>query len=226
MNILCHTASLYDLFPNYEASLDARIHTCLDADCDGIEISNGVQGILDWQPSRDTITRLQRCIVTIHAELDTKHSVLQLFDKLDSMPFQISNITYHPNELTNDDMLTLYVASKYPCSIENMDNTRSNWRTPQELYDFTTSDWTFDTAHAMEFGLTYGDFAKVLKPCREVHLSLSNAFGKHLPTLGNPNWFPEVPDCNLIVLEGRFASVASLKAEVMYVRGRLGQNYV
>lgn len=222
--ITCHTASLYHMYKeDYESTLDDRIHVCLDAGCDGVEISNGPRGILLWTPARDTVQRLADKTVTVHAELNnpTGYTLEKLMEKLYSLPFNIINVTFHPDELTANDVVALGNAA-LPVSIENMDRTRNNWRTIDEVKSVMPrgSGFTFDTAHSMEHGLGNDHFTELFVP-RETHLSVSTSdFGHHATHKFTD--FPYVPSgCPIVVIEGVVLSASELKDEVTYIKENL-----
>lgn len=232
--LIIHTASLYYWFDDYSQTLDDRIHAALDAGLDGVEISNGPD-ILTWQPPPETIKRLQDCLVTVHAEVGQAFgvTVAQLVEKLKTLPFDIKNVVFHPDELTPAEWGQLAMLP-FPVSIENMDAQQSDWRTVQELKVSVPEGvgMTFDTAHAEENGLAYSDYQATFLPV-ETHLSICNdndnyyqQWGyqtRHALTQFRPDDFPQVPSaCPIVTLEGLVPpDIDILKDEVEFARDKL-----
>jgi len=229
--LACHTASLYFWYSDqeYVSHLDDRIHACLDAGCDGVEISNGVFGILDWQPAKETLSRLRRpeVVLTIHAELAAGVTVMDLTRKLAALALPVCNIVFHPTELL---LLCDLSQLSWPVSIENMDSMASAWQTCWEVSQMMTSShstgFTYDTAHIMENRINPMSFASLFPPT-EVHLSISKWDGssgtKYVMT-NNQSWFPYIPSgTSLIVLEGVMPDREALEQEVEYVREMLSK---
>lgn len=224
MKLLYHTASLYQLYPaaDYEATLDERISVILTAGADGVELSNGPRGILDWQPTPAIIKLLQKVVVTIHAELDQNYRIAQLVAKLKLLPFRIANITFHPDELLAEDWFTLRQLP-WPVSVENMDANRSNWCTPAELLNTIPQGvgLTLDTAHVAEHNLTVKDFRPLFTP-QEMHLSTPTPESHHTPYCLAPKQAIHVPSgCPISVLEGSVPDLQTIADEVNYVRNNL-----
>jgi len=224
----CHVASLYFWYPSqkYESRLDDRIHACLDAGCDGVEISNGPLGVLDWQPAKETLSRLRRddVVLTFHAELDDSigASIAEMEKKLTSLALPIYNIVFHPVELLSYNLSQL----PWPTSIENMDSKASWGQTYRDVSLAMTNSgsvgFTYDTAHAMECNPV--DFS-LLFPPMEVHLSVSLWNGvsgaNHVVTNGQSS-FPYIPTgSSLVVLEGIMSDKEALVREIEYVREML-----
>lgn len=207
--LLIHTASLYYWFTPYEDHLDDRIHAALDAGFDGVEISNG-SSILNWTPRPETIRRLKNKLVTLHAEFSTFLHLPELIRLIETFPFNLSNIVIHPDELTPREFERLKFIQA-PISLENLDGRATGWNDPQVLNKHLRGlRLCYDTAHAMETGANFSDFAS--SPI-ETHLSLPNSpqnhyanFGwetRHAMTQFEPDNWPAVPSaCPLIVSEG------------------------
>lgn len=227
--LIIHTASLYYWFEPYEKTLDERIHACLDAGLDGVEISNG-PSILTWQPRRDTRRRLRNKTVTIHAELYPHLGITleEWVKAIQRLPFEISNTVFHPDELSPEQLPEL-ARLPFPTSIENMDPTRSDWRTVQETQKaiYPGVGFTLDTAHAADNNLPISHFEPLFVPA-ETHLSIPNDnyydFNTaHAMTHLAPDSFPHVPSaCPTVTIEGVVPlSIEALENEVQFVRSRL-----
>lgn len=230
--LIMHVASLYFWHPDdYEERLDDRIHAALDAGLDGVEISNGVEGILTWRPHPDTLQRLRNCTVTLHAELNPAigFTLSRWLKAVSSLPFDISNATFHPDELEPEDFVNL-ASLPFPASIENMDDTRPDWRTVDEVRKVMVPgvNFTLDTAHAESNDLLITHFTPLFVPL-ETHLSIPNDNfydvwqTPHALTQYRPDDFPDVPSaCPIVTLEGVVPSdMDVLKDEVQFVRGKL-----
>lgn len=229
--LIIHTASLYYWFDDYEASLDERIHAALDAGLDGVEISNG-PSILNWQPDKETIKRLQDKVVTIHAELggDFGYGFDEWAKAVKRLPLKIAWAVFHPDELKPGEFSKL-LKLPFPATIENMDAGCLKDITIQQLRRTIPRGvgFTFDTAHAEENGLDWQHFNS-LTPL-ETHLSIPNDnyytdWGyntRHALTQMRPDDFPAVPSsCPVVTLEGLVPpDMDMLKDEVKFVRGRL-----
>lgn len=230
--VLIHTASLYYWFPDYEKHLDDRIHAALDAGLDGVEISNG-PSMINWKPALETVERLKNKTVCIHAEIGESFGVSlnELIESLNKLPFQVSNLVIHPDELTPAELANLHQIT-FPVSLENMDSHCDNWRLPSELSAVVNVDigLTFDTAHAEENGLSFADFLS-FSPV-ETHLSIANTedfyrdWGystHHALTVFRPDNFPQVPRaCPIITLEGLVPPDKDmLKYEIDFVKSKL-----
>lgn len=221
--LIIHTASLYSLYPNYEATLDHRIHTCLDAGLDGVEISNG-PSILAWRPRQDTVEHLQDKTITVHAEILWGIKLADWVKAVMSWPFKVANAVFHPEELTPHE-LTRLGDLPFPISLENMDKTRSGWRTVQEMQAVIDPDVGFclDTAHAESNGLTVDHFAPLFMPV-EIHLSITERNRAHVLTHERPDDFPHVPPtCPIVCIEGVVPSLDALDREVKFLRSKLCQ---
>lgn len=222
-SLIIHTASLYYLFEPYKQTLDDRIHACLDAGLDGVEISNG-PSILTWDPHPDTIRRLRDKTVTVHAEILWGITLDEWVKAILALPFEISNTVFHPEELTPGE-LTRLGSLPFPASIENMDRTRDDWRTVSEVQDALGAGvgFCFDTAHAESVNLPAEHFSPLFVPI-ETHLSVTDYDHDkaHILTCERPNDFPHVPSaCPIVTIEGLVPSLDALEAEVEFLRSRL-----
>lgn len=222
-SLIIHTASLYYLFEPYEQTLDDRIHACLDAGLDGVEISNG-PSILTWSPHPDTVRRLRDKTVTVHAEILWGITLDKWVKAIQALPFTIANTVFHPEELTPDELLRLGDLP-FPASIENMDKSRNNWRTVKEVHAALGPGvgFTLDTAHAESNNLPIREFERCMSPV-ETHLSVTDYDHDkaHVLTCERPNDFPHVPSaCPIVTIEGVVPSLDALETEVEFLRSRL-----
>ncbi len=222
-SLIIHTASLYHLYPDYEQTLDDRIHACLDFGLDGVEISNG-PSILTWQPHPDTVRRLRDKVVTVHAEILWGITLDEWVAAILALPFKIANTVFHPEELTPDELLQLGDLP-FPVSIENMDKSRNDWRTAQEVQDALGANvgFCFDTAHAESVDLPAEHFAPLFVPF-ETHLSVTDYDNDraHVLTYEQPDNFPHVPSaCPIVTIEGVVPSFDALGAEIEFLRSKL-----
>lgn len=222
-SLIIHTASLYYLFEPYEQTLDDRIHACLDAGLDGVEISNG-PSILTWRPCQDTVSRLRDKIVTIHAEILWGITLDEWVKAILALPFKIANTVFHPEELTPDELCRLGDLP-FPTSIENMDKSRDDWRTVQEVQASTGRGVGFclDTAHAESNSLPVEHFAPLFVPA-ETHLSITDYDHNkaHVLTHQRPGDFPHVPSaCPIVTIEGLVPDLDALGTEVEFLRCKL-----
>ena len=225
--IIVHTASLC----YWQGNLDDRIHAILDAGADGVELSYG-PSIIYWKPARETILRLRDKLVTLHAEIYNELGITldAWTDAMKRLPWQITNATFHPNELYPED-LTRLLNLPFPISIENMDIDKVGWRTPQEIKQIMMPNisLTLDVNHAEENGIQVSDFYTL--PIKEVHVSVVNKdyyinLGyktKHAMTQLRPDSFPVVPtECSIIVIEGLVPpDMDILRSEIDFVRDRM-----
>ena len=222
-SLIIHTASLYHLFEPYEQTLDDRIHACLDAGLDGVEISNG-PSILTWQPRKDTVRRLRDKVVTIHAEILWGITLDEWVKAILALPFPIANTVFHPEELTPRELMQLGNLP-FPTSIENMDKSRDDWRTVQEVYNSLGPGVGFclDTAHADSNNLPIEHFTPLFVPA-ETHLSVTNYDHDkaHVLVHEQPDDFPYIPSaCPIVTIEGVVPSLDALDVEVELLRCRL-----
>ena len=222
MFILYQTASLYLLYSDYEATLDDRIRWIMASGADGVELSNGPTGILAWQPAPDVVQWLRCAVVTVHAELDYRQgcTLERLAAKLSQLPFTIYNITFHPDELRSADWSKL-ARLPWPVSIENMDATRTNWRSVSELQLPHGVGLTLDLAHAAECNLSVEHFRPLFVP-NVVHASAPTAWYHHTPYCLAP-WQPiEVPSGSpIMVLEGTVLAMPTIADEIGYVANHI-----
>ena len=220
--LLIHTASLFQ----FDGTLDDKIHLALDAGLDGIEISDG-PNIIDWQPTQDTVSRLHSSVVTVHAELYPHLGItLMVWVKaIVKLPWRILNATFHPDELQPHEFAIL-PRLPFPCSIENMDKARDDWRTCDEVRQaiYPGVGLTLDTAHTEENGLTIYAFEPLFLP-REMHLSASSSSVpdydyNHALVHLRPDDVPQiVSGCPLVTLEGVVPLGGTfLEDEVKFVR--------
>lgn len=223
--LLIHTASLFQ----FGGTLDDKIHLALDAGLDGVELSDGPD-IIDWKPLKETVHRLHDFAVTVHAELYPNLGVtlVKWTKAISQLPWRILNATFHPDELYSDEF-ALLPQLPFPCSIENMDATRYDWRTCEEVSRvmYRGVGLTLDTAHAEENGLTIYAFEPLFLP-HEMHLSASssNVAGydySHSLVHLRPDDVPRiVSGCPLTVLEGVVPLGGTfLEDEVKFVRRKL-----
>jgi len=220
--LIIHTASLYYLFEPYEQTLDDRIHVCLDAGLDGVEISNG-PSILTWQPRADTVRRLRNKTVTVHAEILWGITLAEWTKAIERLPFEIANTVFHPDELTSTELMQLGDLP-FPTSIENMDRSRNDWCTVQEVQNALGANvgFCFDTAHAESNNLPVEHFAPLFPPS-EVHLSITDYHLEraHVLAYERPEDFPSIPACPIITIEGLVSNLDALNAEVKFLRSQL-----
>lgn len=225
MKIIVHTASLYfwQSEDEYTKKLDERIHAILDAGADGVEISNG-PGIMTWSPAPETIRRLRDKTVTIHAELFWGITLDKLAEIIRRLPFNIKNVIFHPDELIDFEKLSDF---PFPASIENMDPTRDDWRTVEEVQKVIRPGigFTLDTAHAEDNDLPISHYKPLFIPV-ETHLSIKNEGyypdynTPHALTQFRPDDFPQVPSaCPIVTIEGVVPpDIDILKDEIEFVR--------
>lgn len=222
-SLIIHTASLYYLFEPYEATLDERIHASLDAGLDGVEISNG-PNILTWRPHADTVRRLRDKLVTVHAEILWGITLDEWVKAVQRLPFPIANTVFHPEELTPDELRGL-ADLPFPVSIENMDKSRSDWRTVQEVHAATGPGvgFCYDTAHADSVNLPTEHFSPLFVPI-ETHLSVTDYDHDraHVLVHEQPGDFPHIPSaCPIVTIEGLVPDLGALDNEVKFLRSRL-----
>ena len=218
--LLLHTASLF----LWDLPLDDRIHLALDAGLDGVEISDG-PGIVNWQPHPETVRRLRRHVATVHAELFPEQGItLGVWaEAIARLPIQWRNAVFHPDELGADDFARL-ADLPFPASIENMDPTRDDWRTVDEVRRVLVPGvgLTLDTAHTEENGLSVESFRPLFIP-QEMHLSAAEVdyydYNHALVHL-RPDAPPQVVSgCPLVTLEGVVPAGGTFLAdEVRFVR--------
>jgi hypothetical protein len=227
---LIHTASLYYWYEPYETHLhlEERIHAALDAGFDGVEISNG-PSIIDFAPSKETISRLRKSILTLHAEFYDSLRLPELLKFIQSFPVEIDNIIVHPDELSIAE-LKMLPELPFHVSLENMDSRHPQWSTESTLKPYISGlDFCYDTAHARENELDYRNFS--FSP-GETHVSIPNE-GNYYNDLGwetyhamtqfAPDKFPSVPSsCPIITIEGLIPpDQQALKDELDFVKSKL-----
>lgn len=236
--LIIHTCSFYQLYngdADYERHdhLEERIHLALDCGLDGVELSNG-PSLLTWQPTKETLKRLEGKVVTIHAEVYHRLGIglKEWLEGILRLPLTIANVVFHPDELDPHELAQLSTLP-FPVSIENMDKRRpADLCYPIGVKRLTSKGvgLTYDTAHSEEWGMNWDDYRPVFAAPVETHLSIPN-FGYydeqgwqtgHALTVFRPNRFPVVPSSSPIVtLEGVVPSPEMLKEEVRFVRGQL-----
>lgn len=227
--LLIHTASLFQ----FGGTLDDKIHLALDAGLDGVEISDG-PNITNWKPEKETINRLHGSAVTFHAELYPHLGITlsKWVETILKLPWEILNVTFHPNELQPDEFAMLPYLP-FPCSIENMDATHMDWRTFYEVQKVIRPGvgLTFDTAHAEENRVAPDTFKSLFAP-REMHLSASGSdvpdydYGHALVHLRPDNPPQIISGCPLITLEGVVPpDGAFLEDEVRFVKEGMVQKW-
>jgi hypothetical protein len=235
--LILHTCSLYPMYSSNEAyethdALEERIHLALDAGLDGVELSNG-PSLLTWQPTKETLKRLEGKVVTIHAEIYHRLGIglKEWLEGILALPLQIANATFHPDELDPHE-LTQLSAIPLPVAIENMDKRRpTDLCFPIGVKRLVGKGvgLTYDTAHSEEHGLNWQNYEPLFAPIiSETHLSIPNDgyYGEvqtgHALTMFRPGAFPVVPSSSPIVcLEGLVTGVDMLKEEVDFARKML-----
>lgn len=222
--ILVSTASVWDCAKD----LDSAITLILESGADGVEIVAGME-FCNFPPSLFLEYEfLASHAVTLHAELHPKQGLTLRAWELTArrFPFKISNTVFHPDELEPRDFENLS-RLPFPVSIENMDSSRKNWRTADEVRTVLRPGvgFTLDTAHAEANGLSLESFECLGTPS-EIHLSKAVPGGGHSLTMYFPSDFPSLPSgCRLIVLEGQVTDgPAQLRDEIEFVRSALGIN--
>jgi len=210
--LLISTGSLV----RWPESLEDKIGRILDTGVDGVEIIGGVS-LATWYPSPALIRRLQAATVTLHAELTPAFGLAQLTQAVRALPFRVVNVTFHPDELQPEDFAALAVFP-VPASIEAMDTTRADWRTPEEIERVLAPGVgvTVDIAHTIEHGLDPRKF-EVMRVA-ETHLSVPTSACTHDMAYTNAGLVPPMPRSPLVVVEGVIPAgdTAALTSEVRF----------
>ena len=212
--LLISTGSLV----RWPESLEAKIGRILDTGVDGVEIIGSV-ALAAWHPTPELVRRLQAATVTLHAELTPTFGLAQLAETVRNLPFRVVNVTFHPDELQPGDFAAL-AQFPVPASIEAMDTTRTDWRTPEEVGRVLAPGVgvTVDVAHAIEHGLDPRAFE--VSRVAETHLSVPTSACTHDMAYTNAGLVPPMPQSPLWVIEGVVpeGDTAALAHEVKFAR--------